>query len=103
MRFLLPGAYLAFCAYTWVEFMRLPPDGMANMGVFLAVLPVSLLGFLIRILLRTDGFPFIFEFLGYRWAHALFFFPSAALCTWFIYRFVAWLAPPKKASEDTVG
>ena len=30
-------------------------------------------------------------------------FFRAQPCAWFTYRFLAWLAPPKKASEDTVG
>ena len=95
MRFAVPCAYLAFCAYTWIEFLHLPPDGMANFGVLLAVLPVTLLGLLLMVLLHTDGLPFIFDSLGYTWAHGLFFFPSAVLCAWLIYSFFVWVAPPK--------
>jgi hypothetical protein len=53
------GLYLAFAALIWVDFARANPDGFANVGLILAVLPISLLGIALTIFADNPDFPFI--------------------------------------------
>ena len=77
-RILLPAVYLVIAAAVWVDFMRLPPDGLASAGLMLVVLPVTLLDIALR---RSDApgiSVFIPDGLSYYPAHAVFFGTSAA-------------------------
>ena len=83
MRFqlVLPTIYMGCAAYAWIDFARLPPDGLANLGLMLAVLPITLVDLSLGQLLGADQSLFIPSDLGYYRAHAVFFAPSAALMT----------------------
>ena len=43
LQWCLPGLYLALAVYTWFEFTRTNPDGLANVGLFVVTLPVTLI------------------------------------------------------------
>ena len=36
LKVLLPHVYLGLATYVWIDFMRLPPDGLANLGLIAA-------------------------------------------------------------------
>lgn len=81
-----PVVYLVIAAAVWVDFMRLPPDGLASAGLMLVVMPVTLLDLALR---RSDApgvSVFIPDGLSYYPAHAAFFGTSAACIA-----FVLWL------------
>ncbi len=86
-RIIVPAAYLVIAAAVVVDFMRLPPDGLASAGLMLVVLPVTLLDLALR---RSDApgrSVFIPEHLSYYPAHAVFFWTSVAciaLVLWLI-------------------
>ena len=44
----LPAGYGVIAALAWIDFIRLPPDGLANLGLMLVVLPVTALDLLLR-------------------------------------------------------
>ena len=79
----LPGAYLAFAIYAWVDFVHTNHDGLANVGLFLITAPVTLAmeigGAIAGHRLYPDGH-------GYLGDHALYYFPAvlltAALLWW---------------------
>ena len=81
MRFklILPAAYLAIAALAWLDFIRLPPDGLANLGLMLVVLPVTLLELALRPASAPGEFVLMPSGLGYYGAHAVFFWSSVAL------------------------
>ncbi len=41
------GLYLALATYVWIDFVRLPPDGLANLGLMIVTLPVTIVGLLL--------------------------------------------------------
>jgi hypothetical protein len=41
------GLYVALAVYVWIDFMRLPPDGLANLGLMIVTLPVTIVGLLL--------------------------------------------------------
>ena len=41
-RYILPGLYIAIAVYAWIDFIRTNHDGLANVGLFLVTLPVTL-------------------------------------------------------------
>jgi hypothetical protein len=75
---ILPAVYGVIAALVWIDFARLPPDGLANVGLMLAVLPVTLLDLALRGLLGLPRSPFMPSQLGYYPAHAVFFWGSVA-------------------------
>ena len=64
---LLPSIYLLGAMIVWIDFSRLPPDGLANVGIALYTLPDF---FVVRFITGRE-FPF-FEG-GYYLSHALYF------------------------------
>jgi hypothetical protein len=70
---ILPAIYCIIAALAWIDFARLPPDGLANVGLMLAVLPVTLLDLALRGLLGLARSPLMPSQLGYYRAHAVFF------------------------------
>jgi hypothetical protein len=85
-RLILPGLYLAFALYAWVDFTRTNPDGLANVGLFLVTFPVTLADLLIAGLI---GQPSVLmpHGHGYLADHALFYVPAVAVTAC-----LAWLA-----------
>jgi hypothetical protein len=76
--FWLPTAYAAFSIYAWIDFANTNHDGLANLGLFLITLPVTVLvevgGALAGRSLYPDGH-------GYLADHALYFVPAVAVLT----------------------
>ena len=77
LRLILPVTYGAFAALAWLDFARLPPDGLANLGLMVAVAPVSLADLAMRPIFGSQRSLFIPSGLGYYPAHAVFFAASA--------------------------
>ena len=90
-RLVLPSLYLAVALVGWLDFARLPPDGLANFGLFVATLPVTLVGLLLGLDLVPDGH-------GYRLNHLLYYVPAVlvtAILPWWIgHRIDRWRARP---------
>jgi hypothetical protein len=78
-RLILPSLYLLVAIYVWVDFVRLPPDGLANVGLMLLTLPVALPGLLIGGLTGEAGFILLPDRFGYVANHALYYVPAAAV------------------------
>lgn len=73
MRIWLPAIYLLIALGAWIDFARLPPDGLASLGLWLVVFPIAILDILLRpsessgsSILMPDGH-------GYYGDHAIFF------------------------------
>lgn len=47
-RVILPAVYLVIAAGAWLNFMHLPSDGLASVGLMPVVLPVTLLDLALR-------------------------------------------------------
>jgi hypothetical protein len=47
-RVVLPGIYLVVALGAWLDFISLPADGLANIGLMLVVLPITLLDLVLR-------------------------------------------------------
>ena len=78
-RYILPGLYLLLAAYVWFDFTRINPDGLANVGLMLVTLPVTLLGLTLGAIVGADKFVLLPGGYGYIGDHALYFVPAAAL------------------------
>ena len=78
-RYILPGLYLAFALYVWIDFTRIARDGLANVGLFLVTLPVALVGWLLSWLAGSSRFVLLPAGPGYLAAHAIYYVPAAAL------------------------
>lgn len=79
LRYALPAGYGILALLAWWDLAAAPPDGLANLGLMLAVLPVTLAGLAIGWVSGAEGFVLLPEGLGYSTSHAAYFFPSAAL------------------------
>ena len=77
-RFILPGLYVLLAAYVWFDFSRTNPDGLANIGLMLVTLPVTLLGLGLGAIIGADSFVLLPDGFGYIGDHALYFVPAAA-------------------------
>ncbi len=88
---ILPGIYGAIAALVWADFARLPPDGLANVGLMLAVLPVTLIDLCLRGFLGLARSPFMPSRLGYYPAHAVFFAGSVAAIMLALFLFGRWI------------
>jgi hypothetical protein len=74
----LPGLYVAFAIYGWIDFTRTNHDGLANLGLFVITAPVTI------VMLIVDAIAGRAEFTmphghGYLGDHALYYFPSVSL------------------------
>ena len=87
LRYWFPLAYGLLAAFIWWEFVHTNPDGLANVGLVIVVLPVTLLGLLIGWLIGMQEFLLIPDRFGYYWDHAVFFVPSALLVAALLWRF----------------
>jgi hypothetical protein len=91
-KYVLPALYLALALYAWIDFTRLPPDGLANFGLGLMTLPITALGLLLTLALGKTGFVLLPGGLGYYTAHAVYFWPSALLITALLYGICSYLS-----------
>ena len=75
----LAAIYLAGAGVVLFDFLRAPPDGLANAGIALYVFPVTVLGLGLG---RLTGiaFPYAPSWLGYYWGHVAFFVPAVVVC-----------------------
>lgn len=78
-RYILPGLYLLLAIYVWIDFTRLPPDGLANLGLMVVTLPVTLVGLLLGWLIGSTQFILLPAGPSYLAAHAIYYVPAAAL------------------------
>jgi hypothetical protein len=78
-KYVLPVLYLVFALYAWIDFTHTAPDGLANLGLMLVTLPVTVVGLLLTWALDRTGFVLIPSGMSYYSAHALYFWPSALL------------------------
>ena len=81
----LSAAYLAGGIAVWIDFARTNPDGLANVGLLLYVLPVTILGLALGRVAGRSQFLLIPDSFGYWTSHALFFFPSLLVVAGLIY------------------
>ena len=77
-RYILPGVYIAFAVYAWVDFTRTNHDGLANVGLFLVTLPVTLVNLAISAVLGRTGI-LMPDGHGYLGDHALYYMPAAMI------------------------
>ncbi len=84
--FLLPGVYLAFALYAWMDFMRLPKDGLANIGLMLVTLPVTVVGLILSWALGSTKFVLLPNGFGYYGDHAIYYWPSVLITALLLYR-----------------
>jgi hypothetical protein len=75
----LPGAYVALALYVWIDFTQTNPDGLANIGLMVVVLPITILGLLAGWALGEESFILLPDGFGYVGDHALFYFPSVTV------------------------
>lgn len=75
----LPAAYAAVAFTVWIDFALSPPDGLANVGLMLTVLPITLLDLALRPADAPGSFVLMPEGLGYYANHAIFFGCSVLL------------------------
>jgi len=73
LKYVLPGAYCTIALLAWLDFSRLPPDGLANVGLMLVVLPATLLDLALRPADAPGSFVLMPDTLGYYGDHAVFF------------------------------
>jgi hypothetical protein len=79
MKFLVPALYLGLATYVWLDFMNTPPDGLANVGLMIVTLPITLIGLLLTWALGRTAFVLLPTSLGYYGDHALYYWPSVGL------------------------
>jgi len=73
-----PTLYVAFAVYGWVDFVHTNHDGLANVGLFLITLPVSMLCLAVGSLTGQTGMPMP-QGHGYIGDHALYYVPAVAV------------------------
>jgi hypothetical protein len=82
----LPVTYILIAVYAWVDFMRINPDGLANVGLMLVVFPVTIAGLLLGLALGRDDFVLSPDGFGYFGDHALYYVPSVILVAALLWR-----------------
>lgn len=85
LRIVLPAAYCAVAFLAWLDFWRLPPDGLANVGLMLVVFPVTLLDLALRPAGNSD-FVLMPDSFGYYGNYAIFFGVSVVVIAAFLWR-----------------
>ena len=72
-KLVLPAIYLVVALGAWLDFARLPKDGLANLGLMLVVLPISALDIALRPASNPGHSILMPERFGYYGNHAVFF------------------------------
>ena len=85
LRIALPALYLSVAILAWVNFWQLPPDGLANVGLMLVVLPVTALDLILRSPEAPGSSVLMPDSFGYYGDHALFFGISVAVIAAFLW------------------
>jgi hypothetical protein len=78
VQIILPALYIAFAIYGWIDFVNTNHDGLANLGLFLITLPVTLLDLILGLILGRSNVltPHGHGYLG---DHALYYIPAVAV------------------------
>lgn len=103
LRRVLPGAYLAVALVVWIDFILAPPDGLANVGVMLVVLPLTLLDLLLRSASDPGSPVLVPDSLGYYLGHTLFLVIGAMLIAACLVWLGGWIdrrLRPKRESDN---
>jgi hypothetical protein len=95
LEFLLPLLYFGLALYVWIDFIRLPPDGLANVGLMIVTLPVTLVGLLLTWMFGKTGFTLLPDALAYYGDHAHYYWPSVALIAGALCWLCATLSPSR--------
>ena len=86
LRYWLPASYAVLASLAWWDFATTAPDGLANIGLMFAVLPVTALGLALGWAIGSEAFPLLPDNLGYLGSHAAYFLPSALLIALILWR-----------------
>jgi hypothetical protein len=86
LRYWLPAAYAVLASLAWWDFATTAPDGLANIGLMVVVLPVTAIGLALGWAIGSEAFPLLPEGLGYLGSHAAYFAPSALLIALMLWR-----------------
>ena len=84
----LPALYIAFAIYAWIDFTRINRDGLANVGLFLVTLPVTIVDLIIAGMMGRSSV-LMPRGHGYLADHALYYGPAVivtAALMWLIGR-----------------
>jgi hypothetical protein len=84
-RYMVLGGYLGIALFAWIEFLRLPPDGLANVGLFLVTFPIAFVGLAVTELLGVSSFALMPNRFGYVWDHAAYYFPAVMVTALLLY------------------
>jgi hypothetical protein len=79
LSYVLPAVYAAVVLLAWIDFSRLPPDGLANVGLMLVVLPITLLDLALRSNDRPGSSVLMPDSFGYYGDHAVYFGTSVLI------------------------
>ena len=77
-RYILPSLYAALAVYAWIDFTRTNHDGLANLGLFLVTLPVTLIDLALSAALSRSTVLMPHGH-GYIGDHALYYVPAATV------------------------
>ena len=74
----LPGLYVAFAIYAWLDFVNTNHDGLANVGLFLVTLPATIVFLIVGSSMGRSSMPMPSGH-GYLGDHALYYFPEVVV------------------------
>ena len=77
-RIILPGLYVAFAIYAWIDFVNTNHDGLANIGLFLVTAPVTAVEIALCLWLGRSKV-LVPDNLGYIGDHAAYYVPAVAV------------------------
>ena len=86
LRYWLPAAYAVLASLAWWDFATTAPDGLANIGLMVVVLPVTAIGLALGWAIGSEAFPLLPDGFGYLGSHAAYFAPSALLIALMLWR-----------------
>lgn len=93
-KIIVPALYLLGAVFVWLNFSKLPPDGLANIGIVLYTLPVVL----IASLATSRQFPYLHG--PYYQAHAVYFSLSVVIMTIVLFFVTAWIEKVCKTKKN---
>jgi len=82
---ILPILYCVVALGAWLDFARLPPDGLASLGLWLVVFPIMLLDLALRPSSAPQKSVFMPDGHGYYGNHAIFFSISVLVIAILLY------------------
>lgn len=98
LKLILLGLYVALAIFAWIDFMRLPKDGLANVGLMIVTLPVTLIGLVLSWAVRSSKFVLLPDVFGYYGDHAVYYWPSVLITALLLYALASLIRakmPPK--------